>query len=140
MARHTDRVWTEFADWCRARRLAALPAHPWTVAAFARWCEPRFKAADIARRVRVIARVHVLAGRRSPDRHPTVTRTLRAIEAHQQARRAGASLFRAADFAGTPDPARPARSAAGPARGKKTRRLESRPKLVARRPKGPGKG
>ena len=92
MIRHADRAWKDFVVWCRSRGLKALPAHPWTVAVFARWCEPRLPVAQIARNLRTIARVHLLAGHPVPDRHPTVRRTMRSIEARQDARREGAAL------------------------------------------------
>jgi len=134
MRRHPERAWMDFAEWCRGRRLKALPAHPWTVAVFARWCEPRLPIMQILRDLRVIARVHLLAGHAVPDRHPTVRRTLRAIEARQRARRQGAALFRAEDFAahgetiGMDEPS--------PDRGPRRRRriMRGQPKLTSRRP------
>jgi len=133
MFRRAERVWTDFAEWCRGRGLKALPAHPWTVAVFARWCEPRLPAAQIARNLKAIARVHLLAGHPVPDRHPTVRRTLRAIEARQAGRRAGAALFRPEDFVSPDAPAAKKRSAGGtPRRGRRI--MRSRPKLTSRRP------
>lgn len=114
-----------------------MPAHPWTVAAYARWCEPRHRHQTIVKYVRAIARMHLLNCFKPPDRHPTVTRTLRAIETRTQARRAGAGLFRAEDFTAAesthagdiPGPNAPA--------GKDTRQrrvLRATPQLVSRRP------
>lgn len=134
MFRRAERAWTDFAEWCRGRGLKALPAHPWTVAVFARWCEPRLPAVQIARNLKAIARVHLLAGHPVPDRHPTVRRTLRAIEARQAGRRAGAALFRAEDFipSDTPPPKRRSAVAEAPRRGRLV--MPSRPKLTSRRP------
>ncbi|TVR95402.1 MAG: hypothetical protein EA406_14180 [Rhodospirillales bacterium] len=94
-----DKLWLDFSAWCRRRRLQALPAHPWTVAAYARWCEARLHYGGILRAVRAIARAHVLAGHRTPDRDPTVTRTLRLIEERDGTRAGRSALFRDHDFA-----------------------------------------
>ena len=137
MRRRAEPAWIEFAEWCRKRGLQALPAHPWTVAAFARWCERRMPAARIVRHVDVIARVHLLACQPVPDRHPTVRRTLRAIEARQAGRRAGAALFRPEDFVPSAAPAPKRRAATGgtPRRGHRV--MTSRPKLTPRSPPRP---
>lgn len=137
MLRRAERAWTDFAEWCRGRGLKALPAHPWTVAVFARWCEPRLPAAQIARNLKAIARVHLLAGHPVPDRHPTVRRTLLAIEARQAGRRAGAALFRPEDFVPPAAPAPKRRSAAGATARRGHRVMQSRPKLTSRRPPRP---
>lgn len=134
-ARANEKAWTDFVAWCKARRLRPLPAHPWTVAAYARWCESRYRHPDIAKRINAISRVHLLRCASSPDRHPTVTRTLRVIETRYSVRTRHAALFRAEDFA---DPATPATST--PSTGKKTgrkvrsRTLRASPRLVSRRP------
>jgi hypothetical protein len=134
-ARANDNAWSDFVAWCEARRLRPLPAHPWTVAAYARWCESRYRQPDIVKRIGAISRVHLLRCTRSPVRHPTVTRTLRMIETRFQIRVRHAVLFRAEDFADTATPA-----PSTPAKGKKTgRKVQSRtlrtsPRLVSRRP------
>ena len=134
MRRRAERVWADFVEWCGARGLKALPAHPWTVAAFARWCEPRQSAQQIARNVRIIARAHLLACRPVPDRHPTVRRTLRAIELRQAVRRRSAALFAPEDFVSAGPPATTGRDADGKERTRRRRLLSSRPKLASRRP------
>ena len=128
-----DKAWTEFVTWCEARRLRPLPAHSWTIAAYARWCEPRHRHAAIVKRVRAIARAHVLHCEKSADRHPTVSRTLRIIEARERARRHAAALFRADDFVagGTRPAPLPAQRAA------RKRSLRSTPRLVRRRTPAP---
>lgn len=137
MRRRTEQAWIEFADWCGRRRLQALPAHPWTVAAFARWCERRMPAARIARWIGIIARVHLMACRPVPDRHPTVRRTLKAIELRQAARRRGAALFSAeglVEQGGVPPSTSGTETAEGEGRSMGRRTLRSRPALVPRRP------
>ncbi len=84
-----DKAWNEFVSWCRARGLSALPANPWTLAAYVRWCERRHKYPAIAKTLRAIARVHNSKSRKRPDRHPTVTRTLRLIETRSHTRKKG---------------------------------------------------
>ena len=78
--------------------LRPLPAHPWTLAAYARWCEPRYRYLGIVKRLRAIACAHVLHCRKPRDGDPTVMRTLRRIEARARAKNQGAALFRADDF------------------------------------------
>ncbi len=134
-----ERSWKEFARWCAARGLAAMPAHPWTVAAYARWCEPRCPYQTILKRLKAIARAHLLENRRPPDRHPTVTRTLRRIEARVRTRGDRAALFRAEDFVDRADTPPPAAEAPVPPRSAKVRTLRSKPRLVPRRPAGTGR-
>jgi len=134
-ARTIDKAWSDFVAWCKARRLRPLPAHPWTVAAYARWCESRYQHPDIVKRVSAIARVHLLRCARSPGRHPTVTRTLRMIETRSDIRARHAALFRAEDFVDTATPATSTPST-GEKSGRKGRRrtLRASPRLVSRRP------
>jgi hypothetical protein len=116
--------------------LRPLPAHPWTVAAFARWCEPRNGFPVIVRRLKSIARVHVLDGRRAPERHPTVMRTLRTIETRTRLAGSRAALFRAADFVGEDRAPAPGRRLAQPSdesRAPRARSMRARPRLVRRR-------
>ncbi len=92
------RAWAHFSAWCRARGLRPLPAHPWTVAAYLRWCEPRLGTARIGHRLKAIARRHFLNKLKSPVRHPTVSRTLRLIERRTRTRGERAALFKPEDF------------------------------------------
>ncbi|MDP6574388.1 MAG: hypothetical protein QGI63_05430 [Rhodospirillales bacterium] len=138
--RRQDGAWRHFEAWCRTRRLRPLPAHPWTVAAYARWCERRQGYPAIVRRLDEIARVHLLKRLKPPVRHPTVTRTLRMIER----RRGGhaAALFRDEDFTATasppepPQPQEPQEPQEPPSdvSGGATKAMRSTPRLVLRRP------
>ena len=129
--RREDGAWRHFEAWCRARRLRPLPAHPWTVAAYARWCERRQGYPAIVQRLGAIARVHLLKRLKPPVRHPTVTRTLRMIE--RRGRGEGAALFRDEDFAAAAAPRVPASDApVAAAKG-----MRSTPRLVTRRPTVP---
>ena len=130
-ARKREKAWSDFADWCETRGLRALPAHPWTVAAYARWCETRHRYPIIVMRIRAIARAHVLACATSPDRHPTVTRTLRTIEARSHTRAGRAALF-PADEVGQ-DAANPPRRSMRERR--RERSMRAAPRLVSRRPR-----
>ena len=131
-----DPAWRAFAAWCRRLALCPLPAHPWTVGAFLRWCDERPGAVAVADAVGVIASVHARRGYGHPERHLIVRRTLVAL-----ARRHGVDLgrlarigperatilFRTENFAVTP--AKPhTQKSARPARS-----LSPAPKLVARR-------
>ena len=133
-----ERIWSDFSAWCRARGLRMLPAHPWTVAAYARWCESRHQYPAIVARIKAISRAHLLACATPPDRHPTVTRTLRTIEVRNRTRASRAALFRADEEAAdapskrTKNPAAQAK----PARGRRREAaLRKSPRLVLRRPR-----
>ncbi len=126
------RAWADFSAWCRRRGLRALPAHPWTVAVYARWCEDRHRYPAIVKRIGVIARAHLLGCQPAPDRHPLVMRTLRMIErrAHGQ----NSALFHDADFlADGGATAKPRRRS--PKRIKGLKGLRTAPRLVPRRPR-----
>ena len=135
-ARKREKAWSEFVSWCKARGLRALPAHPWTVAAYARWCEARHRYSSILEHIKAIGRAHVLACAFPPDRHPTVTRTLRTIEARNRSRADRAALFPADEIvkAESPPPATPARRT-GLRERRRERALRASPRLVARRPR-----
>lgn len=141
MARRAqDKAWVEFIAWCRARRLTPLPAHPWTVAAYARWCEGRHRYPAIITRIRAISRAHLLRCCPPPDHHPTVARTLRLIEARERTRSQRASLFSEDDYKPAPLPAADfKRSGTEPARRARTcaRAMAGQPRLVSRRPRTP---
>ncbi len=135
-ARKREKAWSDFASWCKARGLRALPAHPWTLAAYARWCEARHRYPIILEQIKAIARAHVLACALPPDRHPTVTRTLRTIEARNRSRTARAALFPADEIAkaGLSPAAKPARRT-GLRERRRERALRASPRLVSRRPR-----
>lgn len=142
-----EKAWKEFVSWCGARGLMAMPANPWTLAAYARWCESRHRFPVIAKTFKAIARVHGSKSRRRPERHPTVTRTLSLIktraDAKTRAKAQGkgrakyADLFREDDFLEAGQPKKPrktsqAKDKAKP-KGKRRKGLSSSPKLVSRR-------
>jgi len=81
-----EKAWKEFVSWCQARGLRAMPANPWTLASYARWCEGRHRLPAIARTFKAIARVHGSKSRRRPERHPTVTHTLNLIKTRANAK------------------------------------------------------
>lgn len=70
-----------------------LPAHPWTVAAYVRSAESRYRLHALITQVRAIARVHLLSCCAPPDSHPIVIRTLSLIEARERTRGHRGSLF-----------------------------------------------
>jgi hypothetical protein len=127
----SNRDWRHFERWCRDRRLNALPAHPWTVAAYMRWCETRANADAIGERVQAIYKVHVLSGRPTPEHHPMVARTLGVVERRVELRGARAALFKPADDgtadAGADQPAPPAGRVSA-----RRRALRGTPRLVRR--------
>ena len=138
-------AWTVFVDWCHNRGLRPLPANPWTVAAFARWCETNHHYQTIVNMVKAIAKEHMRKSRKRPDRHPLVTRTLNLIAKREEEREEdkvqAAALFPEEDFV----PAKAAETATArvqrevqtrtqdAAQGLR-RALRATPKLVSRRP------
>lgn len=131
-----EKAWSDFATWCKVRGLRALPAHPWTVAAYARWCERRHRYVMILQMIKAIARAHVLACSAAPDRHPTVVRTLRTIEARSRSRGLQAALFPGDEVARADIAAAAVKSSRRPARERRQQQtLRSTPRLVTRRPR-----
>ncbi|HER27606.1 MAG TPA: hypothetical protein ENI69_10900 [Rhodospirillales bacterium] len=132
------KAWAEFKRWCGVRQLSPLPAHPWTLAAYARWCEPKQTFADIDLSLKSIARQHLLAGLAVPNRHPTVKNTLRLIEVRCANRHNNAALFDGDDFLKTTPPqaklVQEPEPDSGPAKTRKTAlTMRSAPRLVRRR-------
>ena len=144
MARfRSDAAWRHFVAWCRARGLKPLPAHPWTIAAYARASERRFGHGAVVARVGSIARAHLMQGHSAADRHPTVARTLIAIAQQAHIRPDASDLFDPDDFSDrekNPKPEKkPARSAKSREAAKPKRGMRGTPRLVRHRPAGIGK-
>jgi len=76
-------AWTDFVAWCQKRGLDAVPAHPWTLATYVRWCEPHHAPKAIAKLIKEISAVHESKTRKRLDRDPLVQRTLKMIEARR---------------------------------------------------------
>ena len=138
-------AWTIFVDWCQNRGLRPLPANPWTVAAYARWCETNHHYQTIVNMVKAIVKEHMRKSRKRPDRHPLVTRTLNLIAKREEEREEdkvqAAALFPEEDFvsakAAETTTARVQREVhtrtQDAAKGLR-RALRATPKLVSRRP------
>jgi hypothetical protein len=99
VAKPPDKEWRAFEEWCEDRGLKALPAHPWTVAAYVRWCEPRQKIQNIVDSLKSITRMHLIKCQKAPARNATVTKILRQIEIRAENKDTRAALFQAEDFA-----------------------------------------
>ena len=95
--RGDDKAWKEFISWCGERGLKAVPANPWTLAAYARWSERHHPYPNVAKNIEAIARVHHTKTRKHLDRHPMVTSTLSLIETRAKAKKSAkdkqAALF-----------------------------------------------
>lgn len=96
--RARDVAWEDFSAWCRGRRLRPLPAHPWTVAAYLRWCESRRRVRTIPSALDAIGERHARRALDRPDRAGVVRRTLHAVAVGAPRKREAAALFRAEDF------------------------------------------
>ena len=133
--RGDDKAWNEFISWCGERGLKAVPANPWTLAAYARWSERHHPYPTVAKNIEAIARVHHTKTRKRLDRHPMVTSTLSLIENRAKAKISAkdkqAALFPEDDIL--------ERQATGKDKGKKTAKkktgeaMSASPKLVSRR-------
>jgi len=136
-------AWSEFVTWCGSRGLAAVPANPWTLAAYARALETKFKAPRVRKTIDAVAAVHQEKSKRRPDRHPIVIKTLLFIETNAKAKDIGPDqapvLFEEADFF---DPANPSKSVPKKktvhkktvsTNGRIKKSLSSQPRLVTRR-------
>jgi len=71
--------WTDFAAWCDAHGLAALPAAPATVALYLTDRAKGCKTSTLARRLCSIAGAHKAAGQPSPTADPAVRTLLAGI-------------------------------------------------------------
>lgn len=95
--RGDDKAWNEFISWCGERSLKAVPANPWTLAAYARWSERHHPYPTVAKNIEAIARVHHTKTRKHLDRHPMVKSTLSLIETRAKAKKSAkdkqAALF-----------------------------------------------
>ena len=127
--------WSDFKTWCAQRKLKALPAHPWTIAAYLRWIDRRLGAKDAEVALNAISRQHVLKTMRAPMRHAIVARTMEMIERRGEVRDQHAALFDDQDALGqSPRPA--PRKEVSPKPGRRV--LSTEPRLKPRRP--PTKG
>ncbi len=150
--RGDDKAWNEFISWCGERGLKAVPANPWTLAAYARWSERHHSYPTVAKNIEAIARVHHTKTRKRLDRHPMITSTLNLIETRAKAKKSAkdkqAALFPEDDIlerespgkAGkTKKPTGKAKAETAKGKGKKTAKKKTRkamsasPKLVSRR-------
>lgn len=88
-----DKAWREFQRWCRGKHLPALPANPWTVAAYIRYKDRHGGGPAVADALRAIGHAHVLRSAKSPHTHPLVERTLRRLAERAQTAPAQSALF-----------------------------------------------
>ena len=132
--RSHGKSWNEFYRWCQARRLKSLPAHPWTLAAFVRWCEPRHDYLTIIAITKAIARRHLLTGHSDPERHPMVQRTLAMIGRRISSQHQRSSLFDDEAFSKNDEaPDLIEKPKKRPAGKRVLKSMRSSPKLVSRR-------
>ena len=129
--RGDDKAWNEFISWCGERGLKAVPANPWTLAAYIRWSERHHPYPTVAKNIEAIARVHHTKTRKRLDRYPMVTSTLSLIDTRAKAKKSAkdkqAALFPEDDIL--------ARQATGKGKAGKTKNNTGTAKAV----KGKGK-
>ena len=135
--RAQDKAWLAFTDWCISRGLSPVPAHHWTLAAYALALEDQVKPEDIRKTLHAIAKAHLLKSRSRPDRHPLIERTLKMIENRRESREQKSELFDD-DLIAVKKPKKPRKprkttDKPEPAKTKVPRTLSTTPKLVSRR-------
>jgi len=135
--RAQDKAWLAFTEWCLSRGLSPVPAHHWTLAAYALALEDQIKPEDIRKTLHAIAKAHLLKSRSRPDRHPLIERTLKMIETRRETREQKSELFDEDLVATkkTKKTSKPKKTAdtPEPAKTKVPRTLSTTPKLVSRR-------
>ncbi len=129
--------WDDFVGWCRQQGLQAVPANPWTLAAYIRSCERSMRPTAIQKQIRAISERLFEKTRKRPDRHPTVKRIIERIKEStvRKPKKTPPELFSGDDFVSEKVPGRSSRAkpdAAKPIKpGKKS--LRATPKLVRKR-------
>jgi|GEM_PF-432741 len=88
-----DRAWRDFQAWCRGKGLPALPANPWTVAAYLRYRDKNGGGPAVAEALRAIGRAHILRSVRPPHNHPMVLRTVKRLAERDYTAPAQSALF-----------------------------------------------
>lgn len=135
--RTQDKAWLAFTDWCLSKGLNPVPAHHWTLAAYALALEGKVKPEDIRKTLHAIARAHLLKSRSRPDRHPLIERTLKMIENRRETREQKSELFdeelTVAKKSRKPRKPKAPADKPEPAKTKVLRTLSTSPKLVSRR-------
>ena len=119
-----EKAWQDFRAWALARGLKPLPAHPWTVAVYLRFCQLRHRPRTIEQKLSVIVRTHVFRGFGSPDKSPIVQRTMALLAEGRPPRLKRRTLFSAKDFVA---PATAAADASGAAKRTLRRPKAARP-------------
>ncbi|MAH85540.1 MAG: hypothetical protein CBB68_15050 [Rhodospirillaceae bacterium TMED8] len=133
-----NKAWLTYVTWCLGRGLEAVPTHPWTLAAYVRWCEPGMTIKMIMKTIKEISQAHETKTRKRLDHNPLVLRTLQIIERRRESKKIQprADLFELSPNAPekkiTPPKKKKIAIAAGthpaPRRG-----MSTAPKLVSRR-------
>lgn len=121
-------AWEDFVTWCQQRGLTAVPANPWTLAAYIRWCEPRQTPRAIAKAVREISNLHESKTRRRIDRDPLVQRTMEMIEKRHRAAKEKPKL----DLFDDPNAAAPIKTPASKRKPKTTTKAKTKAEDAAK--------
>ena len=136
----TNQSWEAFVEWSQPRGLNPLPANPWTVAAYARSMEGKYKPDTIRKRIAQLARIHTQKTRKRLYHHPMVQQTLDIIDRRLENDKRNSGLFTDDDFLHSHNTKISRRKKAG-AKIKKTQKtlesawhgLKRQPRLVSRR-------
>ena len=142
--RMDKKAWDDFVFWCQRRYLNPVPANPWTLAAYVRWCESRMTSRVIVKAIREIDRVHESKTRKRIHRDPLVKRTLKMIEVRSKTARVRPKVDLFDDLLTTKPQQSPKKTSLSNKASKRQlaksastsrlkRGLDSRPRLVSRR-------
>ncbi|NQW01703.1 MAG: hypothetical protein HQ483_18510 [Rhodospirillales bacterium] len=130
-------AWDDFVAWCLHKRLTAVPANAWTLAAYIRSLEGTESLSKLHKRVADIGKAHAEKSKRRPERNPLIAKTFEIMEIRAREGAGRSKLFDDNDFTATDArPAKPKTGKAPPpdsaARPAKARVMRSTPKLVSK--------
>lgn len=124
-------AWEEFVEWCSHKKLNAVPANAWTLAAYIRTREGIEPLSKIKKRIIDIGKAHAEKSKRRPERDPLVAKTFNILEIQAKKQKKSAVAFDdEALKTGKPTRTKPKDTAP---KSSKTRIMRSKPKLVSKR-------
>jgi len=124
-------AWDEFVAWCRHKKLNAVPANAWTLAAYIRSLEGFESLSKIKKRVTDIGKAHAEKSKRRPERDPLIAKTFHILELGGRKQKPKSTVFDDTAYEEETPASRP--SVSTNRKKTKTRTLRSTPKLVSKR-------
>jgi hypothetical protein len=136
--RYQEDAWKAFTDWCLEKGLSPVPAHPWTLSAYALALEGHEKPDEIRKHIHAVAKAHLEKSRARPDRHPMLERTLKMIKTREDTQKQNSKLFDEEQATKKKKAKKAAKTKSvtdkkSSAKKKSLRTMSATPKLVSRR-------